>query len=458
LSKSLADNDFEDRPQEEGCVKKAKFIDSIKVKNPCTEDWEQMEGNAKIRLCSHCAKHVNNISEMTTKEAMRLVRQSKGQICVRYRTEPSSDRPIFLDSLIRITRRAPAMTAGVMATSLAMATAAYTQSEPVPIPGNTTQIILKADSDTSTVSGYVTDPNGAAIPFAVVTLINEKTFEYRAANATFEGFYEFKDVTSGGYTLKFEGGGFEAKEIKGVSVTGGGELRRDVQLAVPTVVEVIDVNEETTLTGGFMIMGDIMSIAPGSSSPLVNAVLNQDLEEVKVRVMMRAKVNVRDKSRNGMSPLHAAVETGNIDIVQYLLDSGAKTNIRDFDKRTPLMMIDGDASAELLDLLLRYGAKLQLVDKLGNTVLHRFVENGDDEEIIRLLITHGAGVNAVNKEGETALMIAAENSNRDDVKTLLESGADVTKQSRSGKSAWDVAGTAEIRTMLETYGAIARNP
>ena len=184
--------------------------------------------------------------------------------------------------------------------------------------------------------------------------------------------------------------------------------------------------------------------------------MNDDLDEVKARVMMRAKVNARDKSRDGITPLHAAVENGNIEIIQFLLDSGAKTNIRDFQKRTPLMMMDDDATAEIFDLLIRYGAKVQLVDGEKNTVLHHFVENADDADIVRLLVSHGINVDAVNKSGETALMVAAENGNPADVKALLESGADVSKLSRDNKTAWDLTDDADIRSLLESYGAVAR--
>src|SRR6185436_6774164 len=118
------------------------------------------------------------------------------------------NRPVFLDTLHRITRSSPKVAAGVMATSFAVATAAYGQSTPQTEPQAEAQIELKTEPETSSVSGYVTDPKGAVVPFAVVTLINEKTFSYRAANASFEGFYEFKDVEPGEYTIKFEGGGF----------------------------------------------------------------------------------------------------------------------------------------------------------------------------------------------------------------------------------------------------------
>ena len=448
---------FNARPREEKCMKKLTFEEKIEIMNPCSEDWNEMIGNDHFRFCSHCAKNVNDISNLTRKEATRLVRQSNGKLCVRYYVDPKTNRPVFLDTLHKITRRAPAVTAGVMATSFALATAAYSQGEPRPVTQDAVQTIIKPDSDVASISGYVTDPNGAAIPYVVVTLINEKTFAYRAANASFEGFYEFKDVQPGEYTLKFEGGGFEAKEIKSVSING--ELRRDAGLAVQGLTEVVQVGGDEIRGEGSVTMGtmgEMVCIENVKSNPLVRAVMNDDLDEVKARVMMHAKVNARDKSRDGMTPLHAAVENGNIEIIQFLLDSGAKVNIRDFQKRTPLMMMDGDATAEIFDRLIRYGAKVQLVDGEKNTVLQHFVENADNEDIVRLLVSHGINVDAVNKGGETALMVAAENGNSADVKVLLESGADVSKLSRDGKTAWDMTDDADVRSLLESYGAVAR--
>ena len=120
------------------------------------------------------------------------------------------------------------------------------------------------------------------------------------------------------------------------------------------------------------------------------------------------------------------------------------------------MMLDNDATAEIFDLLIRYGAKVLVVDKEKNTALHHFVESADNAEIVQLLINHGVDVNAVNKDGETALMLAAENGNAESVKALLESGADVTKLNAEKKSALDVASGDDVRQMLESYGAVAQ--
>ena len=116
------------------------------------------------------------------------------------------------------------------------------------------------------------------------------------------------------------------------------------------------------------------------------------------------------------------------------------------------MMMDYDAKPELLELLLRYGAKANLVDKQKNTILMHFAQY-DEREIVGTLVRFGVPLNAVNKEGKTALMIAAENSSAENVKALLEAGANVHLATKEGETAWSVASNAEIKAMLENYGA-----
>jgi ankyrin repeat protein len=221
-----------------------------------------------------------------------------------------------------------------------------------------------------------------------------------------------------------------------------------------SVAEVVQVGSDNVKTESYSVGGAIAVIE--STNPLVEAVLREDLEDVKARVMMRARINSRDKGYDGMSPLHAAVETGNLEIAKFLLERGARPNIRDFQKRTPIMMLDEDASPAMLDLLLRYGAKIQLVDKERNTVLHHFAAYDGQEDMLRLLINQGVAVNAVNKAGETALMVAVENESASNVRALLESGANADAVNREGKSALDLASNEEVRSLLASYGAVAR--
>jgi hypothetical protein len=432
-------------------MQKKSFIDSIRVENPCTESWEEMSGNDRVRFCSHCAKDVNDISALTRREAARLVRKSGGRLCIRYRFDPKTNTPIFAQKIAAFTRHGVA--AGAIGASI-LSAGAYAQTE------SGFQLVQierteRSGDASARISGYVTDPNGAAIAYALVSITNQETQMSRIQNASAEGFYEFKELPGGTYKLHFEGGGFEAKDVVDVYVSEASDMRRDGQLSLPGVAETVEIRSDSD-TVSVVTVGAMVESSSEPSNELVSAVLEEDFENVKARIVMRTKINVRDKSRDGMSPLHAAVETGNLEIAAYLLDHGAKTNIRDFHKRTPLMMLDGDSSLEMFELLVRHGAKINLLDKYKNNLLHHAVVNELPAEAIRRLTTYGLNLNAVNKEGKTALMLAAEYGLVDAAKALIESGADVNIRTRDGQSALTLSdgSSTDIRSLLETYGAV----
>lgn len=312
------------------------------------------------------------------------------------------------------------------------------------------------------ISGYVTDPNGAAIPYALVSITNQETLMSFVQNATAEGFYEFKDLDAGKYKIRFEAGGFAFKEIDEVYIGDASEFRRDGQLALNSVTEAVEVKTGDQVDQ-YVTVGVVgIDYDMGQRNELVTAVLNGDFDEVKARIIMGARINVRDKTRDGMSPLHAAVESGKLEIVEYLLDHGAKANIRDSGKRTPVMMLDDGADVEdgvllaIFQALVRHGAKPTLLDKQKNTVLHHLAyDSVDDEELTRAILSFGVNPNTVNKQSKTALMIAVDNVNLDMVEVLLQSGADVNIRDREGKTALDYAGDqlVQTRTLLQSYGA-----
>ncbi len=434
---------------------KKSFIEAIEVKSPCSENWDEMTGNEKVRFCSHCTKSVNNVSEMTRKEAMRLVRRSEGRLCVRYEVHPKTHVPIFSAKLSRIARQT-GVAAGVLGASLALVNGLYAQGESIQFETVRAEQAQKSGGAVSKISGYVMDPNGAVIPFAVVSITNIATYEYTAANASAEGFYEFKDLAPGNYKLKFEAGGFEMKEVENVQLGEANEIRRDAQLAIQQVGVVVQVGGENGDENVEVMGGMIATISYENRNALVTAVMNEDLEEVKALITRGAKINVKDKAFEGISPLHAAIETGNFEIMQILLAYGAKPNIRDYQKRTPLMMLDEDAEPELVRVLLAYGANIKLADAEKNTALHHYAEF-DDAEMILLFISYGANLNAKNKTGRTALMIAAENGSSETVRALVENGADLHIATKKRQTAWDLADGAEVKAILESYGLVGGN-
>lgn len=414
-----------------------------------------MRGDNQVRFCDHCAENVHNLSHFTRKEARRLVRQANGSICVRYVRRPDGRIETLKKNLHRISRRT-GIAAGVLGTALGVSTAAYAQQPTTETARNDaaqTVEIQTSDQPNAAISGTLSDPNGAVVPFALVTIFNEQTGFYQTANTNQDGFYEFKNLAAGTYKLKFEAGGFEPKETAQISVGEGAAVEsQNAQLSVQSVQEQVSVggNEVITYaTVGLIALSTDSTKEPGK---LFLAVENDNLADVKKYIAQGKRVNAKEKSYGGNSPLHVAVENGNREIAEVLLNAGAKINSKNADKRTPLMMLDEDAAPELVNLLILHGAKINLADKAGNTALI-FAASYATKEVVQTLISLGADVNAVNKQGETALMNAAQEGNPETVRLILSAGANVNARNRDGKTAFDLTEIEDAKQFLTAYGA-----
>jgi hypothetical protein len=98
---------------------------------------------------------------------------------------------------------------------------------------------VQAQTNRATVRGIVTDPNGAVVQGAEVTLTNEGTNERRLVVTDSEGLYTVSPLPPGTYRLEVKAAGFEQyRQPAQLSVNQ--ELRADVTLAVAGVAETIN--------------------------------------------------------------------------------------------------------------------------------------------------------------------------------------------------------------------------
>src|SRR4029077_18712192 len=82
------------------------------------------------------------------------------------------------------------------------------------------------------ITGRVTDPSGAAIPNAAVTLTNNATNATRQAESTPDGFYTFGSVPPGVYSLRTEHPGFKTANTMNVEVQVQQTVRLDLTLQI----------------------------------------------------------------------------------------------------------------------------------------------------------------------------------------------------------------------------------
>jgi len=96
----------------------------------------------------------------------------------------------------------------------------------------------------ASITGRVSDPSGAAIPGAQVTLKNTGTSATQNANTDGQGRYTFADLGIGTYDLSATKTGFQTSTRTGVNVTVGASLVIDVTLAVGQTNQSVDVSAE----------------------------------------------------------------------------------------------------------------------------------------------------------------------------------------------------------------------
>src|SRR5918997_2322416 len=98
-----------------------------------------------------------------------------------------------------------------------------------------------AQLETGQITGRVTDPNGAVVPGATVTVKSAETGAERTATADEEGVYSVTNLLPGLYDVSVEAQNF-AKSTQRVQVTVGARASLDTQLSVTAITgETVDV-------------------------------------------------------------------------------------------------------------------------------------------------------------------------------------------------------------------------
>lgn len=101
-------------------------------------------------------------------------------------------------------------------------------------------------------------------------------------------------------------------------------------------------------------------------------------------VKFNAELNTTE-AKNGVPPLHMAVQAGNYKLIRYLIESGADPNYFSRDDTTALMNAAKYGHIKLMAWLIRNGALLKIKDKNGRNVLHHAAMWGQTRSALFLL-------------------------------------------------------------------------
>lgn len=164
--------------------------------------------------------------------------------------------------------------------------------------------------------------------------------------------------------------------------------------------------------------------------------------------LLRKGLDINTADRDGSSLLAIAARTGNLELIEFLLNNRGSLERRNRYGDTPLLLAVSQNHGEVVRRLVKAGAD---INPAGWTPLH-YAIYGNRLDLARFLVDQGAKLDLRAPNGRTALMLATQQAQLETVRWLVNAGADLSVKDYEGKSALDIArekGLAEIAKFLQ---------
>jgi ankyrin repeat protein len=162
-----------------------------------------------------------------------------------------------------------------------------------------------------------------------------------------------------------------------------------------------------------------------------------------------------DNNNASVTTIHELIRNQALPEINSYIESGGDLNLIDKLKRTPIHLAAWMGDYDILLLLIRNKAKLDVKAMDGFTPLHFAVQSKGPRaaECVRLLCKKGKALlhQRITKGNKTALHLAAPKGNVDIINVLLEFGLDPQAKTGTGQSAVDLAGDPKIIKLLLNY-------
>ncbi|XP_068770423.1 histone-lysine N-methyltransferase EHMT1 isoform X15 [Struthio camelus] len=150
-----------------------------------------------------------------------------------------------------------------------------------------------------------------------------------------------------------------------------------------------------------------------------------ELQKVLLMLVDGIDPNFKMEHQSKRTPLHAAAESGHVDICHMLIQAGANIDTCSEDQRTPLMEAAENNHLETVKYLIKAGALVDPKDAEGSTCLHLAAKKGHYDVVQYLLSNGQMDVNCQDDGGWTPMIWATEYKHIELVKLLLAKGSDI---------------------------------
>ncbi|XP_078738132.1 ankyrin repeat domain-containing protein 27 isoform X2 [Lampetra fluviatilis] len=181
-------------------------------------------------------------------------------------------------------------------------------------------------------------------------------------------------------------------------------------------------------------------------------------QQRRASLLSSSGLSVNASDRDGLTPLHAACANvgAAAQLTSALLRHGADPDVGTHrNGHTPLHTAARLGLAQVADILLEHGAKVNKRDRDGNTPLHLACVAPSALTVL-LLVQHGASACLVNRRGDSALHEAARAGSADAVRALLYAGASAAVKNRQQRTPAQLAVEQEVLELLERAEAEER--
>lgn len=162
------------------------------------------------------------------------------------------------------------------------------------------------------------------------------------------------------------------------------------------------------------------------------------------------EVDIEAKDSSQATPLMGAAHRGHPDIVQMLLDYNANMSAGDWEGDTALHGAVSAGRIGVVNILLRThrSRELEARNVHEQTPLHRAAEKGM-AEILQLLLQFGANKDALDNSGWTPLHSATASGQYDTIQALLQANADPNHRDKMGRMPLHIAASSGYLAIVQ---------
>ena len=205
-------------------------------------------------------------------------------------------------------------------------------------------------------------------------------------------------------------------------------LQRDFWKGNPSIAEV-----EAAITAG----NDVAELNENMFDAVSYAFIER-VDNATIKHLLGKKGNAVDKiTHDGRTYIFWAAYRDNLEMMQWLVDRGAKANIEDAHGYTVLNFaaVTGQTNPKLYDFLLKHQANINATNHSGANALLLVSSFAKNFDILNYFVEKGLSLDSVDEQGNGIFQYAAKGGHIPLLKTLIAKGADYKITNTKGENA-----------------------